>query len=83
MGQGDRIKSINFSSHYRVTNRSINRKGSTNTSGSISNFMGTKGVTKDKVESGSNKAYTSIEKTFNILVTTSRELSWSSSDRKA
>ena len=41
----------------------------------MSSIFATGGVTNDKVATGSSKAYTSIDKTFNIPVTMSREVS--------
>ena len=43
--------------------RLLTGKGSCKISGSKSNLLATKGVTKDKVDPGSNNAYTGIEKT--------------------
>ena len=55
----------------------VNMKGSFRISGKISNIRATKGVKKDNVETRLSKAYTSIEKTCNIMVTTSGEVSCS------
>ena len=56
---------------------------SCNISGKISNFLATRGVKNDKVAPGSSKEYTSREKTFNIPVTKSGEVSCSPLERRA
>ena len=58
-------------------------KGSCKISGSKSNLLDTKGVTKDKVDLGSNNAYTGKEKTCKVPVTISADFSCSSVPFKA
>lgn len=45
--------------------------------------MATKSIKKDNVAPGFNKEYTPIEKTFNIPVYKTWELSWSPQDCRA
>ena len=52
-------------------------KGSFMIWGKISNFLSIEEVTKDNGSPGSSKPYTSIDKTYNIPVTISGELSCS------
>lgn len=47
------------------------------TSENTSNFIDTKGVTKDKVAPRSNNAQILIENAYNLSITIFRELSWS------
>ena len=54
----------------------LTRKGSCKITGSKSNLLATKGVTKEKVDPGSDNAYRGKGKTCKLPVTTSADFSY-------